>query len=182
MYQSYETTQSPIAYGSPGQQSASSSVLSRIQKPTTTSPTPQAWAIGRQVRILVFCFLIFKKKKKCQVTHNFSAFFQQPVTEGYQYSQLSPSRSPSGPTYTQLSSGARTTTQQYHPVTTVPNNPSKGCFTCCALSFSRTIADNHRQLYVRRRYVGLAKSTASDAATGRTDGCSSGRAGTTTAS
>ncbi|XP_011863101.1 PREDICTED: aryl hydrocarbon receptor nuclear translocator homolog isoform X4 [Vollenhovia emeryi] len=96
VYQSYETTQSPIAYGSPGQQSASSSVLSRIQKPANTSPTPQAWAIGRQ----------------------------QPVTEGYQYSQLSPSRSPSGPTYTQLSSGARTpATQQYHAVTTVPNNP-----------------------------------------------------------
>lgn len=51
---------------------------------------------------------------------------QQPVTEGYQYSQLSPSRSPSGPTYTQLSSGARTpATQQYHAVTTVPNNPGK---------------------------------------------------------
>ncbi|XP_012063133.1 PREDICTED: aryl hydrocarbon receptor nuclear translocator homolog [Atta cephalotes] len=96
VYQSYETTQSPIAYGSPGQQSASSSVLSRIQKPANTSPTPQPWAIGRQ----------------------------QPVTEGYQYSQLSPSRSPSGPTYTQLSSGARTpATQQYHAVTTVPNNP-----------------------------------------------------------
>lgn len=99
VYQSYETTQSPIAYGSPGQQqSASSSVLSRIQKPANTSPTPvqQAWAIGRQ----------------------------QPVTEGYQYSQLSPSRSPSGPTYTQLSSGARpAATQQYHAVTTVPNNP-----------------------------------------------------------
>ncbi|XP_011642938.1 aryl hydrocarbon receptor nuclear translocator homolog isoform X3 [Pogonomyrmex barbatus] len=96
VYQSYETTQSPIAYGSPGQQSAPSSVLSRIQKPANTSPTPQAWTIGRQ----------------------------QPVTEGYQYSQLSPSRSPSGPTYTQLSSGARTpATQQYHAVTTVPNNP-----------------------------------------------------------
>ncbi|XP_011687128.1 PREDICTED: aryl hydrocarbon receptor nuclear translocator homolog isoform X2 [Wasmannia auropunctata] len=96
VYQSYETTQSPIAYGSPGQQSASSGVLNRIQKPANTSPTPQAWAIGRQ----------------------------QPVTEGYQYSQLSPSRSPSGPTYTQLSSGARTpATQQYHAVTTVPNNP-----------------------------------------------------------
>ncbi|XP_070529196.1 aryl hydrocarbon receptor nuclear translocator homolog isoform X4 [Cardiocondyla obscurior] len=95
VYQSYETTQSPIAYGSPGQQSASSSVLNRIQKPANTSPTPQ-WTIGRQ----------------------------QPVTEGYQYSQLSPSRSPSGPTYTQLSSGARTpATQQYHAVTTVPNNP-----------------------------------------------------------
>ncbi|KAG7206403.1 hypothetical protein KM043_003764 [Ampulex compressa] len=97
VYQGYETTQSPIAYGSPGQQSASSSVLSRIQKPANTSPTPvqQAWAIGRQ----------------------------QPVTEGYQYSQLSPSRSPSGPTYTQLSSGARTPATQYHAVTTVPNNP-----------------------------------------------------------
>ena len=51
VYQGYETTQSPIAYGSPGQQSASSSVLSRIQKPANTSPTPvqQTWAIGRQV-------------------------------------------------------------------------------------------------------------------------------------
>ncbi|XP_026666608.1 aryl hydrocarbon receptor nuclear translocator homolog isoform X3 [Ceratina calcarata] len=97
VYQGYETTQSPIAYGSPGQQSASSSVLSRIQKPANTSPTPvqQAWAIGRQ----------------------------QPVTEGYQYNQLSPSRSPNGPTYTQLSSGARTPASQYHAVTTVPNNP-----------------------------------------------------------
>lgn len=97
VYQGYETTQSPIAYGSPGQQNASSSVLNRIQKPANTSPTPvqQAWAIGRQ----------------------------QPVTEGYQYGQLSPSRSPSGPTYTQLSSGARTPAAQYHAVTTVPNNP-----------------------------------------------------------
>lgn len=30
---------------------------------------------------------------------------QQAPPESYQYSQLSPSRSPSGPTYTQLSSG-----------------------------------------------------------------------------
>uniref|UniRef100_A0A1B0A7L1 Uncharacterized protein n=1 Tax=Glossina pallidipes TaxID=7398 RepID=A0A1B0A7L1_GLOPL len=30
---------------------------------------------------------------------------QQPVTEGYQYNQTSPARSPSGPTYTQLSAG-----------------------------------------------------------------------------
>lgn len=57
VYQGYETTQSPIAYGSPGQQSASSSVLSRIQKPSNTSPTPvqQAWAIGRQVDIAIIC-------------------------------------------------------------------------------------------------------------------------------
>lgn len=32
---------------------------------------------------------------------------QQPVTEGYQYNQLSPSRSPNGPTYTQLNTGIR---------------------------------------------------------------------------
>lgn len=45
---------------------------------------------------------------------------QQQAPESYQYSQLSPSRSPSGPTYTQLSSGinprsaytATATTQQ----------------------------------------------------------------------
>lgn len=55
----------------------------------------------------------------------FFVIMQQPVTEGYQYSQLSPSRSPSGPTYTQLSSGARTAPAQYHSVTTVPNNPGK---------------------------------------------------------
>ncbi|XP_046416067.1 aryl hydrocarbon receptor nuclear translocator homolog isoform X1 [Neodiprion virginianus] len=98
VYQGYETTQSPIAYGSPGQQSTSSSVLNRIPKPANTSPTPvqQAWTLRQQ----------------------------QPVTEGYQYNhQLSPSRSPSGPTYTQLSSGARTPAASYHAVTTVPNNP-----------------------------------------------------------
>jgi len=44
----------------------------------------------------------------------------QPVTEGYQYSQLSPSRSPSGPTYTQLSAGARG--GPYHTPTTAPGN------------------------------------------------------------
>ncbi|XP_008551069.1 aryl hydrocarbon receptor nuclear translocator homolog isoform X2 [Microplitis demolitor] len=98
VYQGYETTQSPIAYGSPNQQNQSSTVLNRMQKPANTSPSPiqQPWNIGRQ----------------------------QPVTEGYQYSQLSPSRSPSGPTYTQLSSGARTPASQYHSITTVPNNPS----------------------------------------------------------
>lgn len=41
---------------------------------------------------------------------------QQPVSEGYQYSQLSPSRSPSGPTYTQLSSGVNAR-QNYHTAT-----------------------------------------------------------------
>lgn len=50
-YQGYEATQSPIAYGSPSQQTAPSTVLNRMQKPANTSPTPvqQGWAIGRQV-------------------------------------------------------------------------------------------------------------------------------------
>ncbi|XP_014205398.1 aryl hydrocarbon receptor nuclear translocator homolog isoform X2 [Copidosoma floridanum] len=104
VYPSYETTQSPIAYGSPGQQNTNSSVMNRIQKPTTnTSPTPVVQ----------------------QSTGNWSNIGrQQPVScEGYQYTQSSPSRSPSGPTYTQLNSGARTpVSQQYHAVTTVPNN------------------------------------------------------------
>jgi len=55
------------------------SVLSRITK-TTTSPT---------------------------TTHSAWTNLRQPVTEGYQYNQLSPSQSPTGPTYTQLSGGAR---------------------------------------------------------------------------
>lgn len=47
----YETTQSPIAYGSPSQQNASATALNRMQKPTNTSPTPvqQAWTLNRQV-------------------------------------------------------------------------------------------------------------------------------------
>lgn len=57
------------------------------------------------------------------MTLQYYLLYQQPVTEGYQYNQLSPSRSPNGPTYTQLSSGARTPATQYHAVTTVPNNP-----------------------------------------------------------
>lgn len=72
------------------------------------------------------------------------------MTEGYQYSQLSPSRSPSGPTYTQLSSGARTpATQQYHAVTTVPNNPGNlpGGLPSLFPDFSlREIADNRAAL------------------------------------
>lgn len=83
VYSNYDPTPPPITgYGSPTaqQQTNSSSVLSRISKTSTTSPTPAqtAWSLR-----------------------------QQPVTEGYNYSQLSPSRSPSGPTYTQLSAGSR---------------------------------------------------------------------------
>lgn len=82
---SYEPTASPIAYSSPSQASASSSntVLGRLAKGNTTSPTPAAapWSLR-------------------QPSH--------PNPEGYQYSQPSP-RSP-GPTYTQLSGGTRSTT------------------------------------------------------------------------
>lgn len=82
VYTSYEPTASPITYGSPSQASASSSnasVLARLSKGSTTSPTPAAaaWSL-RQA---------------------------QPTAEGYQYNQTSP-RSP-GPTYTQLSGGSR---------------------------------------------------------------------------
>lgn len=66
VYQAYETTQSPIAYGSPSQQNTSSSVLNRIQKPpTNTSPTPAVqqatgnWpTIGRQVCVKSFDWII----------------------------------------------------------------------------------------------------------------------------
>lgn len=84
VYSTYEPTPSPIAYGSPSQTSAagsSASVLGRLTKGTTTSPTPAAapWSLRQP----------------------------QPAPESYQYNQPSP-RSP-GPTYTQLSSGARVT-------------------------------------------------------------------------
>ncbi|GAB0089881.1 Aryl hydrocarbon receptor nuclear translocator homolog [Sergentomyia squamirostris] len=77
-YSGYEMSSSPVGYASPGAPPSSNAVLGRIHKNNTTSPTPvpTAWPIR-----------------------------QQPVTEGYQYNQLSPSRSPSGPTYTQLSGG-----------------------------------------------------------------------------
>ena len=44
------------------------------------------------------------------------AMRQQAQPESYQYSQLSPSRSPSGPTYTQLSSGINNR-PSYHTAT-----------------------------------------------------------------
>lgn len=89
----YESTASPIGYGSPGAPAGSSSVLGRIAKNNTTSPTPAAtaWTLRQQ----------------------------QPVTEGYQYNQLSPSRSPT--TYTQLSGNSRQT--NYHTTTAAQSNP-----------------------------------------------------------
>jgi len=106
VYSTYDTP-SPIGYGSPShqqqQQGSSGAVLGRLSKSgATTSPTPAqtAWSLR-----------------------------QQPVSasESYQYSQLSPARSPNGPTYTQLSTGARATpvaTPTYH-TSTVPTNPGK---------------------------------------------------------
>nr|WPW46125.1 juvenile hormone receptor methoprene-tolerant protein [Diaphorina citri] len=91
VYSSYDTNASPISYNSP-QQSQQAQVTSRH---SVKSPTHSA-------------------------SHSHNAHHpqwnlrqQQPVTEGYQYSQLSPSRSPNGPTYTQLSGGARA---QAYPV------------------------------------------------------------------
>lgn len=56
---------------------------------------------------------------------------QQTQTEGYQgYNQLSPSRSPSGPTYTQLSSGINARTA-YHTATSAQQQGAQpGMFNC----------------------------------------------------
>lgn len=79
VYSTYETNASPISYNSPQQ----AQVTSRHSTKSSPQPTPSAHS------------------------HNAWNLRQQPVTEAYQYSQLSPSRSPNGPTYTQLSAGAR---------------------------------------------------------------------------
>nr|XP_018902279.1 PREDICTED: aryl hydrocarbon receptor nuclear translocator homolog isoform X1 [Bemisia tabaci] len=101
MYESYENSQqqnSPsIGYNSPTPQS--SNPASVLNRISKSSPTPAqtAWTLR-----------------------------QQPVTEGYQY-QLSPSRSPTGPTYTQLSGGSRSNSipppTAYHTHTPPSANP-----------------------------------------------------------
>ncbi len=54
--------------------------------------------------VLSFEKLYFSDKYR---NNNFLNFVFQSGTEGYQqYNQISPSRSPSGPTYTQLSGGS----------------------------------------------------------------------------
>ena len=56
VYSSYDPTHSPIGYSSPGaQQTSSSSVLSRISKANTTSPTPAqaAWSLRQVSHILI---------------------------------------------------------------------------------------------------------------------------------
>ncbi|CAG2054094.1 unnamed protein product, partial [Timema podura] len=56
VYSNYDPTHSPIGYGSPTAQTGSNSVLSRISKTATTSPTPAqtAWSL-RQVGIILSC-------------------------------------------------------------------------------------------------------------------------------
>ncbi|XP_021963129.1 aryl hydrocarbon receptor nuclear translocator homolog isoform X2 [Folsomia candida] len=96
---SYEGGQSssPISYNSPAQPASSNAtgstdstpggVLNRVTTKATTSPTPGqvAWSQTSQQQHI-----------------------RQSGSEGYQqqYNQLSPNRSPSGPTYTQLSGGS----------------------------------------------------------------------------
>lgn len=79
-------------YGSPGTPSGSmarnTAGIPKSNQNTSPTPAATAWTLRQQ----------------------------QPVSEGYQYSQLSPSRSPSGPTYTQLSSGVNAR-QNYHTAT-----------------------------------------------------------------
>ncbi|XP_040162175.1 aryl hydrocarbon receptor nuclear translocator homolog isoform X2 [Anopheles arabiensis] len=82
---SYNPTPSPIQYGSPGTPSGGAAgSLGHLPKTNNTSPTPAAtaWTLRQP----------------------------QPVTEGYQYSELSPNRSPTGPTYTQLNASRQTST------------------------------------------------------------------------
>lgn len=82
---------STFRYGSPGTPSSMIRTSAGLPKTQNSSPTPanpQVWPMR-----------------------------QQSQTEGYQaYNQLSPSRSPSGPTYTQLSSGINARTA-YHTAT-----------------------------------------------------------------
>ncbi|CAG7837683.1 unnamed protein product [Allacma fusca] len=125
-YSNYEgQSSSPISYSSPAQPASNAtvstespgSVLNRITK-ANTSPTPGqvAWSQTSQ-------------------------HLRQSGSEGYQqYNQMSPSRSPSGPTYTQLSGGSSRASSgvsssaqgnSYHPPATAPGmwqwqNPGAG--------------------------------------------------------
>lgn len=92
---SYNPTPSPIQYGSPGTPGASGS-LGHIPKTNNTSPPPAAtaWSLRQP----------------------------QPVTESYPYSELSPNRSPTGPTYTQLSATGSRQTSTYTPSSAQPGS------------------------------------------------------------
>lgn len=101
----YDTTHSPLAYNvAAGGPSPNSGHMAKIPK-ANTSPSPQHpsnWPL---------------RPPPPQQQQ------QQPVTEGYQYQHSSPARSPSGPTYTQLSAGnARqiATAPQYAPAQAPP--------------------------------------------------------------
>lgn len=114
-----------IRYGSPGAPVPSSSVLGRIPKNNTTSPTPAAtaWTL-RQVMIFTS-----KCKSPPYLTLHPSVTFlqQQPVTESYQYNQISPSRSPSGPTYTQLNNPRQQHQQQNYHTNAPPQSNAGTC-------------------------------------------------------
>ncbi|XP_065355012.1 aryl hydrocarbon receptor nuclear translocator homolog [Calliphora vicina] len=98
----YDTTHSPLAYNTaPGGPSPNTAHMAKIPK-ANTSPTPQTtnWPL---------------RPPPPQQQ-------QQPVTEGYQYQQSSPARSPNGPTYTQLSAGnaRQAPTYQTAPTNSAP--------------------------------------------------------------
>ncbi|KAG5684802.1 hypothetical protein PVAND_014015 [Polypedilum vanderplanki] len=96
----YEPTPSPIQYGSPGNRTP----VGMTKSSQNASPTPsatQTWTMRQQQ--------------------------QQPPPESYQYNQLSPSRSPSGPTYTQLSSGIQSR-PAYNATTTTQQAPQPGYY------------------------------------------------------
>jgi len=98
----YEPTPSPIQYGSPGTPGSMARTSSGLAKGNqNASPTPagsQAWAM------------------------------RQAQPESYQYSQLSPSRSPSGPTYTQLSSGINARPSYHTTTSTQQQAPQPGYY------------------------------------------------------
>jgi aryl hydrocarbon receptor nuclear translocator len=86
-------------YGSPGNRTP----VGMTKSSQNASPTPsasQTWTMRQQQ--------------------------QQPPPESYQYSQLSPSRSPSGPTYTQLSSGIQSQRPAYNTTATTQQAPQPG--------------------------------------------------------
>ncbi|XP_044741741.1 aryl hydrocarbon receptor nuclear translocator homolog [Chrysoperla carnea] len=96
VYSGYESVASPTtAYGSP---SGSGSIMTRIGSKSAggSSGSPQPIVGGS----------------------NSGQWASMRPSEGYQYSQLSPARSPGGPTYTQLGGGTRHTPISYHTTPT----------------------------------------------------------------
>lgn len=96
-YSNYDPNASPINYNSPSHQPAPpppplpSANINRINKSSPAS-AQSAWTVR-----------------------------QQPVTEGYQFNELSPSRSPNTQTYTQLTTGTRQNASSYHTPASTAN-------------------------------------------------------------